>query len=506
MVHDNAPKIREFSHLLGKLGHDAYIHLDASVAGKAREDFIAIVSEGSPEARFVPPFKCEWGSWNLVEGALSLVREVVASGEPYSHVQLLSGADLPTQSIASFGDFLMRNSHFDFMETVDISVSKWVIHGPEKERFEYHFPFNWRSQRKRFDLSFGIQRLLKLKRRIPMGIKPRLGSQWWTLRLSTCRKLIQFLQEHPNVIHYFKKTLIPDECFFQSLIPHLVSSDEIISRSLTLYKFTGYGKPFVFYDDHLEMLTEQPFFFVRKVSPTAKRLEFSLFERAAKGTAPTWPDHRAGYHSWDLLVEASMAFSFKHPMVGHIGNSWHQALQNPVRSCVVLICLNRDVQFEMVRKLGELTDLHCVDPIKLPPYQKMHGGVSPPLNSFLANELNLPNQISCIVITPSGFAELFDGLWGVWGIEAMCGVIESRKGSVNQRKLVESLLNQDQQSIWRNQTRPVDLPTANTTSTDQAVRFPVFSTGDHEDLLAWIRQMGGSTLSWLLKERGIDQG
>jgi hypothetical protein len=508
MVHDNAPKIREFAHLLGKLGHDVYIHLDASVAGLAREKFVAIVSEGAPQARFVPPFKCEWGSWNLVEGALSLVREVVASGEPYSHVQLLSGADLPTQSIASFGDFLMRNARFDFMETVDISESKWVVHGPEKERFEYHFPFNWRSQRRRFDLVFSIQRMLRTKRRIPMGIKPRLGSQWWTLRLSTCQKLIRFLKDHPKVISYFQKTLIPDECFFQSLIPHLIDPNEIIPRTLTLYKFTGYGKPFVFYDDHVEMLAGEPFFFARKVSPTAKRLESSLFERAEKGPAPTWPDVRAGFHSFDLLVEASMAFRFKDPMVGHIGRSWHQALQNPVRSCVILVCQNREEQFGMVRKLGGFTELHCVDPFKLPPLLKIQGGASPPFNSFLANELNLPNQITCMVTTPSGFAELVDGLWGVWGIQAICGIIEYPYGTVDQRKLIESLSNHEQQKLWEKQPRPaglpaIELPDNNPILSGEADRFPVFLPGQHEDVLDWIRQAGGRTLSWVLKERGL---
>jgi hypothetical protein len=430
-----------------------------------------------------------------VEGALSLVREVVASGEPYTHVQLLSGADLPTQSIAAFGDFLMRNDRFDFMETVDISESKWVVHGPEKERFEYHFPFNWRSQRKRFDLAFSIQRMLKIKRRIPRGIKPRLGSQWWTLRLSTCRTLLRFLEDHPEVTRYFKGTLIPDECFFQSLIPHLVGMDQIVPRTLTLYKFTGYGKPFVFYDDHMEMLAEQPFFFARKVSPAARKLESSMFERAEKGPAPAWPDFRAGYHSFDLLVEATMAFRFKDPMVGHIGRSWHQALRNPTRSCVVLVCPNRDLQFETVRRLGESTDIHCVDPMKLPPLREIHGGTSPPFNSFLANELNLPGQITCLVTTPSGFAGLIDGLWGVWGIEAVCGLC----GIIDQRKLIESISNHEQQMLWEKQPLPAGLPLPDMDSD----RFPVFSGEEHDALLAWIRESGGRTLSWVLKERGL---
>lgn len=465
MVHDNAPKISEFASLLSGLGHAVFIHLDGSVVGPAREKYIAAVSEVAPQVSFVKEVRCEWGSWSLVQGTLNLVNAVVASGKPFTHVQLLSGADLPTQNISYFGEFLMRNPDSDFIESADISVSRWVVHGPEKERFQYYFPFNWRRQRKLFDIAFAIQGLLDVNRKIPCGIRPRMGSQWWTLRLSTCQKLVEFLGKHPEVCAYFKKVLIPDESFFQSVLPLLVDTREIVPRTLTLYHFSGYGKPHVFYDDHLEMLLEQPFFFARKVSPVAKILQKSFFERAVSGPRPEWQDARAGKISWKFQMESNRAFSFKDPMVGHIGKSKHHAMKNPLQSCVVLVCTDAAARFSIEQKLRQTSGIYCVNSFGLPPYRAYGHTSMPALNSFLANELSIARGLTtCICTTAADFAEVIHGLEGTEGIKktkktketeeteeteeiegprtvkARCAVLETSEFTIDQQALQGTVL------------------------------------------------------------------
>ena len=62
---------------------------------------------------------------------------------------------------------------------------------------------------------------------------------------------------------YFKKVWIPDESYFQSLARK--HSKTIESRSLTLSKFDYQGKPYVFYDDHLQLLRRSDCFVARKI-------------------------------------------------------------------------------------------------------------------------------------------------------------------------------------------------------------------------------------------------
>ncbi len=427
MVHDNPAKVRDLVGVLVQAGHDVYVHLDASVVGLKREGYLSMVGGVSGRVNFVPASKCEWGSWKLVEGTLSLVRGVVSSGIEYTHVHLLSGADLPTQSIREFGRFLMRNQEFDYIENVDISDNKWVVHGPEAERFHYYYPFNWRRQRWLFDSFFSLQRLLKIRRTIPHGIRPRLGSQWWTLRMSTCRSLLEFLDHRPDVISYFKLVLIPDECFFQSIVPHVVNSTQIIPRTLTLYKFTPYGKPFVFFDDHMEMLVTEPFFFARKVSPSSKTLERNLLARAADDVAIEWDDADAGHHSLDLLLEAKRAFQFREPMIGHIGNSWRQAPRNPGEPCALLICANETDRQRTVGFLSSDNRVLCLDPQKLPPHWGAGMGSSIPFHSFLVNQINCPGRVTCIVITLRTAASLASELRDVTDIRLIPALVKSNE-------------------------------------------------------------------------------
>ena len=74
-------------------------------------------------------------------------------------------------------------------------------------------------------------------------------------------------------MRFFRTTWIPDETFFQTLVPHLVPEHEIRRRTLTFLMFTDYGMPVTFYNDHYDLLLSQDFLFARKISPGAHRAE-----------------------------------------------------------------------------------------------------------------------------------------------------------------------------------------------------------------------------------------
>jgi hypothetical protein len=85
-------------------------------------------------------------------------------------------------------------------------------------------------------------------------------------------------------MRFFRTSWIPDETFFQTLVRHLVPTEEIQSRTLTFLMFSDYGMPVTFYDDHYELLLAQDFLFARKISPEAKTLRQRLGQLyAAKG-------------------------------------------------------------------------------------------------------------------------------------------------------------------------------------------------------------------------------
>ena len=139
----------------------------------------------------------------------------------------------------------------------------------DRERFTLRFPFSWKRQRQLFDGYVRLQWLLRVRRQIPAGITPHLGSQWWCLTRQTLTAILND-PRRAAFDTYFRQVWIPDECYYQTLAR--LHTRRLESRSLTLAKFDFQGKPHIFYDDHAELLARSGCFVARKIWPQAKAL------------------------------------------------------------------------------------------------------------------------------------------------------------------------------------------------------------------------------------------
>ena len=155
------------------------------------------------------------------------------------------------------------------------------------ERFTLRFPFSWRKQRRLFDGYVKLQRWLHFRRRIPLGIVPHLGSQWWCLTRQTLSAILES-PERAEIDRYFRRVWIPDESYFQTMVRQV--SAHVESRSLTLSKFDFQGKPHIFYDDHLQLLRRSDCFVARKIWPHAHRLYKTFLTDDASGQAAAEPN------------------------------------------------------------------------------------------------------------------------------------------------------------------------------------------------------------------------
>ncbi len=219
--------------------------------------------------------KVKWGMWSIVEATLSCISHLLNCGRSFDYVILMSGHDYPIKPIPTLKDFLSAHNGTEFIECVDADERQWVIGGIYKERYLYRHYVSYRTPTIQFRLLLWLQKKLGLKRKFPKGLSPHFGSQWWALTIETI-KSIDSLSKQPAIRNFFKLTCIPDELFVQTLVARLVPRDKIYGSNLTFYKFTPSGKPYVFYNDHFEFLTNQDYFFARKISPDALLLRAKL--------------------------------------------------------------------------------------------------------------------------------------------------------------------------------------------------------------------------------------
>ena len=268
LVHTALDRAEQVARHWRAAGCPVVIHVDRNVGRTTYKAFERKMTD-DPGILFCKRHKCEWGTWGIVAASQSASEMMLASFPEVGHVYLASGSCLPLRPVQELIDYLDERPRTDFIESATTAEVPWTVGGLDQERFTLRFPFSWKRNRYLFDRYVDFQRLLGLKRRIPKGIVPHMGSQWWCLTRQTLSAILQD-PERGTYDGYFRQVWIPDESYYQTLAR--VFSRNIESRSLTLSKFDFQGKPHIFYDDHLQLLRRSDCFVARKIWPHADRL------------------------------------------------------------------------------------------------------------------------------------------------------------------------------------------------------------------------------------------
>lgn len=272
LAHNQPASIRRLAGMLAADGNRVVVHFDSSASAADKREVQQIASEHPGRIQVISKVHCVWGEWSLVEAVLRSLDEFRKMPDPPDYIHLMSAADFPIRPLADLKEFLRRNPGSDFIECCDITKGQWVKGGLGRERLRFYFPFNFRTSRRAFDRMVRWQRKLKIRRKMPLGMTPHMGSQWWTLRWSTCAKLLDFVDQNPKVVRFFRTTWIPDESFFQTVIARIIPNHEIANLQLMFHHLGPSGRPYTFYNDHLPVIHKLPHFFIRKVSPAASEL------------------------------------------------------------------------------------------------------------------------------------------------------------------------------------------------------------------------------------------
>ncbi len=270
--------------------HDSpvVIHVDARSDLRDFEGMKAALARHD-NVRFAPRRPCGWGEFSIVAATLDAARIMLNDFPEVGHVYLSSGSCLPLRPANELAEYLTEHADTDFIESVTTEEVIWTVGGLDLERFTLHFPFSWKRHRRLFDRFVELQRKIGYSRRIPDGINPHLGSQWWCLTRRTLTAILDDPQRQ-EYDRYFSKVWIPDESYFQSLVRK--HSTNIESRSLTFSRFDFQGKPHVFYDDHMQLLQKSDCFVARKIWPRANRLYQRFLDDNAKILVRVEPNPR----------------------------------------------------------------------------------------------------------------------------------------------------------------------------------------------------------------------
>jgi len=282
LAHEEPESLRLLIETLLASGSDVYVHHDAkcptSLEKSSRNWQLERFTGSLFHARRV---KVEWGEWSIVQATLNCLNLARKKGYNADYFMLLSGSCMPIKPIQALQNFLELQSDIDFIEVVNAWEKRWITRGIQQERWEKHHYINWRTHPTLFDLSLKLQKKLNVKRKLPVRHTPFMGSQWWCLRSTTINTILSLLDRHPALARFYRRTWVPDELFFQTMVGNLVSLKNTSAQILTRYKFNSLGVPRVYYDDDLPELLAEDSFFARKISHRSKKLRQSLSDICA---------------------------------------------------------------------------------------------------------------------------------------------------------------------------------------------------------------------------------
>jgi hypothetical protein len=182
-----------------------------------------------------------WGTFQLVDAMLDSMQKFDCF--EYDYLINLSGQCYPLKSVDSIKSFLHKKSlaYLEQFKMPTDAPKGWGKRGG-LDRLEYSYyknPFlilfekvyNTISRSSKYDAR-GLIKIPRINRRIPHNLEPYGGSMWFCLTKKHVDFILEYLKDKPDLIAFFKHSLIPDELFFHTILmnSHLkgtVSNDNL---------------------------------------------------------------------------------------------------------------------------------------------------------------------------------------------------------------------------------------------------------------------------------------
>jgi hypothetical protein len=232
-----------------------FIHVDR----RAPDEVMAVVERelgGRPDVLLVPRHPVHWASFGPVRAALEGVHALLASGEPLDYGVLLTGQDYPLRSPDVIESTLADAGGRSFI----------TFRAPEGRFLRRLTRWHWHGtvvgRRVRLPNRFMP---VTVRRTVPAGLTPYTGSAHWCLS----RECLEHVAStDPEVVRFFRRSAVPDESFFQTLLMSSPLADTLINDDLRYVDWSeGGASPRVLTSYDLERMTRSSALFARKFDP-----------------------------------------------------------------------------------------------------------------------------------------------------------------------------------------------------------------------------------------------
>jgi Core-2/I-Branching enzyme len=258
LAHKNPSQLMLLAKVLAGQSARVYIHIDGKIDV---EPFIASLGPLPRVTILSERYEIYWGGYNMIRATLAMCRHALADGA--DRLVLLSGLDFPIKPMREVESVLA--APIDFIDMIQLPAPG-LGDGDGFYRIQYYYGMDLMARlglKPRLLFTLHRRLLPWWRRRPPVGLDVRMGSQWWSLQSKTVRKVIESLDTNPEIEDFFKWTSIPDESLFHTLV-HTYCSEHVVPQTHRLIVWDRAPKPYVFKAQDWAELMRSDALFARK--------------------------------------------------------------------------------------------------------------------------------------------------------------------------------------------------------------------------------------------------
>ena len=280
LVHKNPDQVKRLLQAIRHPGDRYYVNVFRARRRSARVPWEAAFTEcRDMSVEVAYRYSSGWGNFNLVAATLDAMRFfqrteydlfVNLSGQCYP-IKPAEGIRMPHEGGARTHMEYEGYPSEAFTHGID-PISGRSYRKSELERFTH---WNYRIALREFGVVLKVPRWHK---RLPEGLRPFRGSQWFYMKREHVNYVLEYLDRHPAVVRFFRRSSVPDDVFFQTVLLNSPHFSEV-TNSWTRYVVFSGGRPKILTIDDLPQLLAAPYDYARKFDLTVDPAVFDELDR-----------------------------------------------------------------------------------------------------------------------------------------------------------------------------------------------------------------------------------
>lgn len=283
LVHKNVEQVCRLCARLSNSSIYILIHLDKKM--RIENADIERIKASALNVLICPQRRsCLIDDWSLVDTTIEMIEFAKHNLPEIEYYVLMSGQDYPIKPVGEFVDFLKTNYPMPYIDCTPYNVNNWIF-----QKFNHTILMKYaRKIKNRYRLRGPVYVVSLLEKILPrcfftdyaiqqFNIPLYGGSAWWVLPNIIIDEIILFMKNNERFINCYKRSITPEETFFQTLSMCCKSSNQIqvnqnnqISQNCLTYslfftenkKFTGH--PHIITKEEFSLLRNRPEYFARK--------------------------------------------------------------------------------------------------------------------------------------------------------------------------------------------------------------------------------------------------